>query len=459
MPPKPVTLFALCNKIKKVIDDNLDVFWVSAEINELKVNYSGHCYLELIQKDENTEKILARSRAIIWAQTYRMIEPYFKSSTGQDFSEGIKVMVKAAINYSEVYGFSLNIIDIEPTYTVGELAIRKQQIINKLKDDGVTEMNKELELPSLVQRIAIISSKTAAGLGDFINQLENNSQNLHFNTTLFPAVMQGAEAESSIISAFDKIFEQEEQFDVVVLIRGGGSQTDLECFNSYWLAYHITQFPLPVFTGIGHEQDDTIADLVAHTRLKTPTAVAEHLIDMMFDQKQYLDDLSAHIISIIEEQLLTEKQLLINCTNRMYKQVNEYVNKEDKMLIRLASKTNSKAIEWIANKQQQLNRSQLKLTGFSKNHIQNKTNQLSHYQKDLKSGLVHYHKQMISFLNEKELILKSCNPQEILQKGFTMTFKDGKLLKTKKDLQRQDSIVTLFADGKVTSKIEDTNEQ
>ena len=454
MPPKPVTLFALCNKIKTVIDDNLDVFWVSAEINELKINYSGHCYLELIQKDENTEKIIARSRAIIWAQTFRMIQPYFESATGQSFTEGIKVMVKAAVNYSEVYGLSLNIIDIEPTYTVGELAIRKQQIINKLREDGVAEMNKEIELPTLVQRIAIISSKTAAGLGDFMNQLENNPHHLHFKTTLFPAVMQGAEAETSIINAFDKIFEHEDQYDVVVLIRGGGSQTDLECFNSYWLAFHITQFPLPVFTGIGHEQDETIADMVAHTRLKTPTAVAEHLVDLMLVQKQYIDDLSSHIISLLEEQLSKEKQQLIGLTNQMYRQVIEYVGREEKTIIRLTNKTNTKAIEWIRTRHQYLNHSQLKLSGSSKNSISNERKQLSQIHKNLKSATSHFQMQKLGFMKEKELILKSFDPEELLQKGFTMTFKDGKLLKSKMDLKKDDEIITLFADGKIKSKIE-----
>ena len=458
MPPKPVTLFALNNSIKKLIDENLNVFWVSAEINELKINYSGHCYLELIQKDEQSEKILARCRAIIWAQTFRMIQPYFESTTGQSFTEGIKVMVKARVDYNEIYGLSLNIMDIEPSYTVGELAIRKQQIIAKLKAEGVFEMNKEFELKDLVQRIAVISSKTAAGLGDFMDQLNNNPYNLVFKTTLFPAVMQGAEAESSIIEAFDKIYQQEDNFDVVVLIRGGGSQTDLECFNSYWLSYHISQFPLPVFTGIGHEQDETIADMVAHTKLKTPTAVAEHLIDLMLEQKQYLDNLSTHIITLIEDQLDSERQQLIGFTNQMYKQVNGYVSKEDKRLLKLTHKTNIKALDCIVNKHQYLNNTKMKLKGFSKNNFINKNLQLKHLYKELANGVHHFQKQRFSFLNEKMLILKSFNPEVMLQKGFTMTFKDGKLIKSKKELTVEDNITTLFADGKITSKIERTDE-
>ncbi len=279
MENNPLSLCELLGSVKMTLKNHLTPsFWVIAEISELKVNYSGHCYLELIEKDSGGESIKAKVRATIWSSAYRMIQAYFESATRSKLAAGMKVMVKASVEFHELYGLSLNITDIEPSYTVGEMALKKQEIINRLIAEGVFGMNKSLSLPDLPRRIAVVSSKTAAGFGDFMDQLLKNDFGYKFYVKLFPAAMQGAEAEQSIIAALDAVFEAESQFDLVVIIRGGGSQSDLNCFNSYWLACHICQFPLPILTGIGHEQDETIADLVANTRLKTPTAVAEFLI-------------------------------------------------------------------------------------------------------------------------------------------------------------------------------------
>ena len=252
--PIAVSLLELNSRIKSGIRQAFpDIVWVIAEISEVNINQSGHCYLELIEKNELTNQISARVKATIWAFTFRKLQPFFESMTGQHLSPGMKILVMAGVDFHEIYGLSLNIKDIDPTYTLGDTARKRQEIIDRLKAEGVYHLNKELELPLVPQRIAVISSSTAAGLGDFMNQLTNNRYGYGFTIALFHSIMQGEEAEESVVAAMEEIFSSIESFDVVVIIRGGGSQADLDCFNSYWMCYHITQFPIPVITGIGHD--------------------------------------------------------------------------------------------------------------------------------------------------------------------------------------------------------------
>jgi exodeoxyribonuclease VII large subunit len=256
-------------------------YWVVAEILEMHENRSGHCYLELIEKNEENDTLVARVRATIWAARYRMLKPYFEASTNTSLKSGIKLLVKASVEFHPQYGFSLNITDLDPAYTLGDLARKKQEVIRKLREAGIMDMNREIPFPKVPQQIAVISSDTAAGFGDFMDSLHGNQYGFYFHTVHFQAVMQGEEAPVSVIRAMDRIFESGTRFDCVALIRGGGSKADLECFNEYELAYYITQFPLPVITGIGHERDESVADMVAARGLKTPTAVAEFLVDQL----------------------------------------------------------------------------------------------------------------------------------------------------------------------------------
>ncbi len=277
-----IPLSELLQKVGNVLDSAFPgSFWIVAEILELHVNRSGHCYLELIEKSSENESILARARGTIWASKYSMLRPYFESATGTALKSGIKLMCRVSVEFHSLFGFSLNISDIDPAYTLGDLARKKQEVINKLRSDGVMDMNRELPFPRVPQRIAVISSDTAAGYGDFMKSIMNNNQGFRFETTLFPAVMQGSETTRSITGALDRVFESSQPFDVVVLIRGGGSRSDLEPFNDYDLSYYITQFPVPILTGIGHERDESVVDMVAARGLKTPTAVAEFLIDQL----------------------------------------------------------------------------------------------------------------------------------------------------------------------------------
>lgn len=275
-----ISLVELQRRVRQSLEERFALpLWVSAEIAEIKVNYSGHCYLELVEKGEGDGVPKAQVRAVIWRSQYARIAAYFEAETGQRLAAGIRILAKATVNYHEVYGFSLQLLDIDPSYTLGDMERQRQQTIARLQAEGVWEMNRQQELPAVVQRIAVVSSSRAAGYQDFCNELAKSPY--RFSLTLFDAVVQGAAAEASLVDALGRVAVEEETFDAVVMIRGGGSSSDLNCFNAYRLCNHVAQFPIPVLTGIGHDKDTSVADLVAHTALKTPTAVAAWLVERM----------------------------------------------------------------------------------------------------------------------------------------------------------------------------------
>ena len=283
-----ITLRELQRRVKSALEGQFALpVWVSAEISEIKVNYSGHCYLELVEKGGDNGVPTAQARAVVWRSHYPRISGYFEAETGQRLAAGIKILAKVLVSYHELYGFSLQITDIDPSYTLGDMERQRQQTIAQLQQDGVWEMNREVPMPTIVQRIAIVSSANAAGYQDFCKELGKSPY--RFELTLFDAFMQGAAAEESIVEALCNVATNLEKFDAVVLIRGGGSRSDLNCFNAYRLCAHVAQFPLPVVTGIGHDKDTSVADMVAHTALKTPTAVAGWLVERMTEVDGWLD--------------------------------------------------------------------------------------------------------------------------------------------------------------------------
>lgn len=283
-----ITLSQLQRLVKETLHERFALpLWVSAEISEIKVNYSGHCYLELVEKGGDNGVPLAQSRAVIWRTAYPRIAGYFEAETGQRLAAGIKILAKVAVNYHELYGFSLQITDIDPTYTLGDMERQRQMTIAQLQKEGVWDMNREVPMPVVVQRVAVVSSANAAGYQDFRKELAKSPY--RFEVTLFDAFMQGAAAEESIVEALCAVAERTDEFDAVVLIRGGGSASDLNCFNAYRLCAHVAQFPLPILTGIGHDKDTSVADMVAHTALKTPTAVAGWLVERMTQTEGWLD--------------------------------------------------------------------------------------------------------------------------------------------------------------------------
>ncbi|MCC8174725.1 MAG: exodeoxyribonuclease VII large subunit, partial [Odoribacter sp.] len=302
-----ISLYELNSQVKQVLKAEMgSMVWVSAELTSVQENRSGHCYLELVDKPEDSDKPVAVARATIWAFTYGMIKSYFETTTGRRLERGMKVLVKVEVVFHEVYGYSLNVKDIDPTFTLGDLEQKRRLIIKQLEEDGIIEMNKSLELPLLPKTIAIISSPTAAGLGDFMNQIQNNSYGYQFHIKLFPAVMQGDKAKDSIISVLDRIYEYESLFDAVVIIRGGGSQMELGCFDDYELAANIAQFPLPIIAGIGHERDETIADMVSFKSVKTPTAAAAFLVDMFHEAELSLQDMKGRFITGVNYKIQEE---------------------------------------------------------------------------------------------------------------------------------------------------------
>ena len=312
---KHITLSQLQQRIKSVIEQGLPLpLWVVAEIAECKVNYSGHCYLELVEKTEATDSRTANSvpkaqaRAVIWRSQYAMLSAYFESQTGSRLTAGMKILAKVTVSYHELYGLSLQITDLDPSYTLGEVERQKQLTINQLQADGVWDCNREVELPTLVQRLAVVSSASAAGYRDFCQELQRSPY--AFRHTLFEAVMQGAAAEESICAALSAIAEREEEFDAVIIIRGGGSTSDLSCFNSYRICSYVAQFPLAVITGIGHDKDVSVADMVAHTPLKTPTAVAAWLDERMALLEGKIDE-AAQLVTDAARAKTSAEQLRI----------------------------------------------------------------------------------------------------------------------------------------------------
>ena len=277
-------MFELNRIVRETIECEMpDEYWVEAELSECRES-RGHCYLELIEKDEQTATPIAKASAKCWASKWAMVRPYFERTTGQRLVAGMKVLLKVYPQFHEAFGFSWIVTDIDPTYTLGDMARKRQEIIRQLKEEGVFDLQKELTLPRFCQRIAVISSETAAGYGDFCNQLSNNPYGFQFETHLFPAVMQGEGVERSLIDALGRIYEA--PFDCVAIIRGGGATSDLSGFDTLALAEHVANFPIPIITGIGHDRDECILDMVSHTRVKTPTAAAALLIDHL---KEVLD--------------------------------------------------------------------------------------------------------------------------------------------------------------------------
>ncbi len=305
-----ITLSELQRHIKQALESSLPLpVWVVAEVSELKVNYSGHCYLELVEKSEpakgGTPIPRAQARAVIWRQQYAMLSAYFESATGSRLAAGMKILAKVMVSYHELYGLSLQITDLDASYTLGEVERQKQMTIAQLQADGVWDMNREQSLPLLTQRIAIVSSAAAAGYRDFCNELQQGGY--AFRTTLFEAVVQGQAAEESVCRALVAVAERQEEFDAVVIIRGGGSASDLSCFNSYRLCSYVAQFPLPVITGIGHDKDTSVADMVAHTPLKTPTAVAAWLTDRMARMDGWLEESAVRLSELAVKAVQREQ--------------------------------------------------------------------------------------------------------------------------------------------------------
>lgn len=405
-----LSLYELNALVRRGIEHSLpEAYWVQAELSDVRGNSSGHCYLEFVQKDLRSNSLIAKARGVVWSNVFRLLKPYFEEATGQAFASGIKVLVQVTVSFHELYGYSLTVQDIDPTYTLGDMARRRREILNQLEEEGVLTLNKELEFPRLPQRIAVISSPTAAGYGDFCHQLQHNPRGFYFRTELFPALMQGDRVEESVLSALDRVNARLEEFDAVVIIRGGGATSDLSGFDTYLLAAACAQFPLPIITGIGHERDDTVLDSVAHTRVKTPTAAAEFLIACMDDAADELESLAARLYEGVRSRLQQEQQKLSAYKNRI-----------------------------PAAAYRRLSDAKLSLLRSRKDVAQAVTASLTR------------HRHRLELLQQR---LADASPEKQLARGYSLTLKDGKVVKCAEELQPGDEITTRLQKGEVTSKV------
>ena len=383
--------------------------WVRAEISEMHENVSGHCYLDLIEKADDTDVLVAKQKATIWAFTYRMLKPYFESETGATLRAGMKVLLLCEVEFHEVYGVSLNVRDIDPAFTVGEMAVRRAEIIRRLTDDGIVDMNKQQPLAPVPQRVAVISSATAAGYGDFCDQLRNNVFGYTFYTKLFSATMQGAQTEQSVVAALDKICDFIDNFDVVVIIRGGGATSDLVAFDNYNLALHCAQFPLPIISGIGHQRDESVVDLVAHTRVKTPTAAAEFLVARINDFEKNIDEMAQNVAfsarEVVHDELLRLQQRIARLGV-----VQRVCVRHDAALQHLTMRLRNAAKMAISSEEKRM-------------------------------ALV-------------EKSIEYADPATLLQRGFTLTTNHGKIVKSVCDVAPGDIVTTHLADGAFTAMVQ-----
>ncbi|GAY30082.1 exodeoxyribonuclease 7 large subunit [Bacteroidaceae bacterium] len=428
---KPLSLRELNGLVRETLEMSLPTrFWLAAELSEVRTAANGHCYVEFVEKDARSNALVAKARGNIWRQQYTLLAAHFEHMTGHRLTPGLKVLVEVEVTFHELYGYSLNIVDIDPTYTLGDVARRRKEILEKLEADGVLNLNKELRLPRLLSRIAVISSETAAGYGDFTNQL--NQSGYAFTTCLFAATMQGDLVESSIIAALNAIVAQREQWDAVVIIRGGGAVSDLNGFDTYELAANVAQFPLPVMTGIGHERDDTVIDSVAHTRLKTPTAVAAYLIEMRRKESDSLLHLETCLQSAVLQRLEAERRDLSRQTGRFRLAATQYAGKQHRQLARLAAQLEICLTRRLSNVRRQLEELPQRL----RRNVENRFVQEHHRQELLERSLT------------------MAGPERILKMGFSITLKNGKVVRNAGVIKKGDCLVTCLYEGEVTSVAE-----
>ena len=429
---KTVTLFELNNLVREVISSTLsEEYWVEAELSEVH-EVRGHCYMELIQKELFSNTPVAKASAKCWKNKWSLLREKFAKVTREGLKPGIKVLLKVYADFHEAYGFAWIVTDINPEFTMGDMARKRQEIIDTLKREGVFELQKELVLPQFAQRIAVISSENAAGYGDFCHQLADNPQQLKFYTHLFPAVMQGEGVEESVIGALNSINENIEKFDAVVIIRGGGATSDLSGFDTLRLAENVANFPIPIITGIGHDRDESIVDMVAHTKVKTPTAAAVLLID--------------HLNHILERLLDAQAELIAAVRHR-----NEL---EQARLVRMSEKIPVLFSLVKTRQEQRIERHLANITAALNDKLSREHHRLSLIESQLGPTLLQQMTKENYRLQLLQQQLEALNPQRLLQRGYSITLCKGKVVKDARQLKAGDEIETKLANGKITSIIQ-----
>lgn len=453
-----ISLSELNRQVRNAIRGALPgAYWLRAETSDVRVNPNGHCYLEFVEKDAVTHSIIAKGRGVIWNNVYRMLSPFFEQETGQRFTSGLNVLARVTVDFHELYGYSLTVVDIDPSFTLGEIARNRQRVLKQLEEDGVLSLNKEIEMAELAQRVAVISSPTAAGYEDFKDQLDNNPAGLKFYTKLFPAVMQGDRSEESIIAALEKIYRHKSLFDAVAIIRGGGASSDLSCFDSYHLASNVAQFPLPVVSGIGHERDVTVLDIVAHTRGKTPTAVAEIFISHLTKTASVLVELEERLVAETETFLLKEQSELLVMSNQLVHRSSLFLQKEAAAIQQVAVNTRHLFRQSLQKEVSGLQQVLVNLRHSLQQGLKEEGATLHELRVRLKHSLREQLQKEDHFTRSMEQFVRMVSPENVLKRGYTLTLKDGKIITSVKNIMKGEAVETLFKDGTATSVITGTN--
>ncbi|MDR2917196.1 MAG: exodeoxyribonuclease VII large subunit [Tannerella sp.] len=449
-----MSLLELNINIQDAIQDALpETYWVRAEVSDVRVNASsGHCYLEFVEKEVRSGQIVAKARGTIWSRTFQILKPYFEQETGQPFTSGLKVLMNVSVEFHELYGYSLSVHDIDPSYTLGDMVKKRKEIVRRLQEEGIFELNKELPFPLLPQRIAVITSPTAAGYEDFMHQLAENEYSFPFYVKIFPAIMQGEKTEESVIAALDRIFTHTDCFDVVVIIRGGGSTSELSSFDSYPLAANCAQFPLPVITGIGHERDDTVVDMVAHTRMKTPTAVASFLIECMAREAAQLQESEQFITDYVTGRITREKIVLQTLTAKLPVTATGRIERHRSQLHTMTSHLSSLP-QWIHHHMEKLDELPSRLQRASDAMISARAAMISDIPSRLRRASEALFTERRQTMDLNEQYIRMVSPEYILQRGYTLTFKEGRIVKSAEGLSVGDEITVKFSDGEKKGKI------
>lgn len=424
-----LTLYELNMLVRETIERSFrHEYWVKAELSECRES-RGHCYMQLIQKDRSSNTPIAQASARCWRNTWMMIKPYFERVTGQELHAGLEVMLQVSPQFHENYGFSWIVSDINPEFTMGDMARKRMEIIRLLKAEGVFDLNKQLDIPMFCQRIAVISSATAAGYGDFCNQLDENEYGFSFHTELFPSVMQGEGVESGVIASLDRINERIDDFDCVVIIRGGGAVADLSGFDTLALAENVANFPLPVITGIGHERDESVLDMISHTRVKTPTAAAEWLISNLAITWDAVCSAQDGIVNMVEQRMHIERMRL------------RQLSQQIPMLFSLVHERQSAMLDRCLHQIQSDIATMLNRQIYSLDSL---TMRFRHATYGIYNTQKHH-------LDELELMMRSHDPQVILSRGYSITLQDGKAVHDATLLKCGDEIETRMEKGSIKS--------
>lgn len=426
-----LTLYELNNLVSEVISSVMpDEYWVEAEISELRV-VRGNCYMELVQKAEDTRTPVARASAKCWRTYWILVQSSFERVTGRQLCPGMKVMMRVHADFHEAYGFSWIVTDINPEYTLGDIARRRREIIARLKEEGVFDLQKELIIPLFAQRVAVISSDNAAGYDDFCNQLQNNEKGLAFSVKLYPAVIQGESTETSVIDALDRIYKDEDKFDVVVIIRGGGATSDLSGFDTLNLAENVANFPLPIIVGIGHNRDESVLDLVANMSVKTPTAAAAFLIDRLAAVAARVDAAATSLSKYVTNRIEQEKSRIKYLSTVLPSLYAAVKSRENMRISRMSDSLYVAVRQIVASEKARLDLMPQRLSGAWRQAVTGESHRL----------------QML------EQRVAASDPKRMLARGYTLTLHDGRAVTDLSSLKKGDMLTTLFAGGEVVSEV------